>query len=391
MTFLPDDILKSPPFQAFLADMATLGVTPVAEGGRAYAVIAARSNARWWFLPLEDRRAAAAGLELMHPITRAAKAAKITARVVAQLGLCRFLGKGQMRLSCLPELTRAFGSEASHLAYFTGTDGPHRKTTVQVMKADGTILGYCKLSRKKHVRPYIRNEAEMLARVAALNLATADLPHVIALSDDADLTLLVTDSQKSADAMSPVQLGALHLRWLDELCTRTKRFGAATLLADLAGRIAAIKEVAGEEWANRISRSLDALHPVKTDIQLCFVHGDFTPWNSFTCGDRLYVFDWEYANPAWPVGFDFVHFMLSTIPPNRQLQQLPRVLEELASAQFARHKESAHRALLLSLVCHAVFYLGRLAEVQGALTDWRDGPVRATLIDRMLDAGGLDT
>ena len=67
---------SSPPFRAFLADIATLGVTQVGRAGVRYSVIKARSNPRWWLLPQDERRAAAAGLEMLQPITRAAKVAK---------------------------------------------------------------------------------------------------------------------------------------------------------------------------------------------------------------------------------------------------------------------------------------------------------------------------
>lgn len=386
---LPNHIRDANPFLEFLMDLDALGASQVSSGGIAYAVIAARSNPRWWLLPLDNGRVAIAGLEMLQPVTRAAKTAKTIARLMARFCPQYCLGKGTIQFSGLPNLSGAFGSQTVHVAYFTGTDGPHRKTAIQVMDADGTILGYGKLSRNKVIRPYIRNEAEMLARVANLGLATVDLPRVLALRDDSNLTMLVTDSHKSANLITPLQPGALHLRWLEGLRLRTKQVGAAMLLEVLASRLSAVESLAGASWVNRINRAFGVLHPAAGDIELCLVHGDFTPWNSFVQGDRLYVFDWEYADPSWPVGYDLAHFMLATIPPERQLRELPRVLEYLAGAHFDHNEGAARRALLLSLVCHSTFYIGRLAEVQGALTDWGDGPVRAALIDSLLNESGL--
>jgi hypothetical protein len=82
--------------------------------------------------------------------------------------------------------------------------------------------------------------------------------------------------------------------------------------------------------------------------------------------------------------------MLATTTPGQQPQELSRVLKRLANAQFDGNERAARQALLLSLACHALLYLGRLAEVQGALMDWGDGPVRAALIDGLLDLGGHD-
>jgi hypothetical protein len=42
-----------------------------------------------------------------------------------------------------------------------------------------------------------------------------------------------------------------------------------------------------------------------------FCHGDFAPWNVKLSGERLFVFDWEYARAA-PAGFDLIHFFVQT-------------------------------------------------------------------------------
>lgn len=378
----------APPFRAFLADMAALGITPVTRGGRVYAVIAARSNLRWWLLPLDNRRAAAAGLEMLQPISTAAMVAKTGARILARCGPKGLLGQRQVRLSGVPDMADSFGTEDIHLAYFTGTNGPHRKTTLQVMDNDGVTLGYAKMSRMPHIRSYIHHEAEMLARVATLGLPSGEIPQVLALRDVSELTMLVTDTRKCVDVTIPLRLGVAHLRWLDDLRARTVQIGAAPLLETLTSGLKSVKTVAGMSWDRRITLALSALGPIATGLPLCFVHGDFTPWNCFVQGNQIYVFDWEYAHPAWPVGFDLAHFMLATIPPDKQLMKLPRLLADLAEIQFDNDLVGARHALLLSFVCHALFYLGRLTEVQGDLTDWTDGPVRAGMIDWLLESVG---
>ena len=95
MKILSDDIRRAAPFVAFLDDLGSLGIEPVAQGGQSYAVIAARSNQRWWLIPLDNRRAAAAGLEMMQPVTPVARMAKAGARAVARFGPHVLLGKGK--------------------------------------------------------------------------------------------------------------------------------------------------------------------------------------------------------------------------------------------------------------------------------------------------------
>ena len=93
------------------------------------------------------------------------------------------------------------------MAFFTGTDGPHRKTTIQLMDNDGAILGYCKMSRKSHIRPYLRNEADMLSHVANLELRSANIPNVLEFRDDASITFLVTNSLKTEQSKIKKRLG----------------------------------------------------------------------------------------------------------------------------------------------------------------------------------------
>ena len=374
-------------FLAFIGDMTVIGVTPVNAGGVRYALIAARSNRRWWLLPLDEGSAAVAGLEMMQPTTRAATLAKAVARVLARFGPHRLLGCGQLRLSGMPELGGAFACRAAHVACFTGTDGPHRKTTLQIMDACGAILGYAKISRASHVRPYLRNEAAMLTRVAALGLTTADVPTLLSVRDDEAVTMLVTDSLKSSSHTAPLKPRAEHQRFLNELRAKTERQGGGATLDALEKRMLVLASVGGAEWTGRIARMAALLRPVQDEIPVCLAHGDFTPWNTFLQGGRLYVFDWEYANLAWPVGFDLAHFLLATIPPDQQPESLPELVNRISSEHFGGNKTVAWRALLLSLSCHAVFYLGRLLEAGSPLSDWIEGPGRAAMLDRLLAQG----
>lgn len=379
------DIIYSAPFQSFLGDLAKLGVEPVDYGGRLFAVIEARSNRRWWLIPLDDRRAATSGLEMLQPVSYGASAAKILSQLITRFGPYGLLGKGKLRLSGIPDLRDAFGADAQHIACFTGTDGPHRKTTLQVMNSDGTILGYAKLSSESHIRPYIRNEALTLERLAQLDLAAVDVPIKLTMRDDTDMTLLITNSRKTKDATTILQPGILHLGWLEHIREQTSQLGAKQLLVELTNQLKKVEGVAGIEWSCRLARALDALRPVADSIPLCQVHGDFTPWNTFVQHKRLYIFDWEYANPAWPVGYDLVHFLLATIPPVQQAQHLSQIEKTLISTQFQGNERAGRRSLLLSLLCHALLYLLRVSETEGALDDWGGNFARAQLIEAMLE------
>ena len=381
---LSNDIRRALPFTAFLKDLACIGVEPVAQGGQRYAVIAARSNLRWWLLPLDSRPAAAAGLDMLQPVTRTAKLAKTAARGLALFGPHALLGCGHLRLSRLPDLDETFDGRATHMSFFTGTDGPHRKTSMQIMDIDGAILGYAKMSRALHLRPYLRNEANVLTRLKELGLTSVDVPMVQVIRDDDEMTLLITDSLKSSSHSVPLHLGTEHLFFLNELRAKTERLGACDVLDGLERRMAELAPVGGREWTERIASVMALLRPVQDKIPVYLAHGDFTPWNTFLQDGRLYVFDWEYANLARPVGFDLAHFILATIPPDQQLDSLANLLSRTSCEHFIGNKAAAWRSLVLSLSCHAVFYLKRLLEAGSPLSDWIEGPTRAAMLDRLL-------
>lgn len=384
MTSLLDQFQSQPPFAAFLADIAELGVRPVQQGGLRYAVVAARSNPRWWLVPLDSRRATAAGFEMLQPVTTTARLAKMSAQTLARFGPHRFLGKGILRLSGMPDLGGAFDGAAAHVAYFTGTDGPHRKTAVQVMSETGGILGYAKFSRAAHLRPYLRNEAEMLARIGQMSLNSADFPSRVAFQETDAFSVLVTDSLKTRGHAAPRTPDARHIAFLQDLRAKTELRGAQPVLTWIERQAQALAPVAGEAWQTRLMQVANRLRPTAADMALCLTHGDFTPWNTFVQGQQFYVFDWEYAQPAWPVGFDLTHFLLASMGRAARADQFTELRKRLAEAHFGGDCEAAQKALLLSLACHACFYLGRLAEVRAPLRDWADGPMRAALIDRIL-------
>jgi hypothetical protein len=321
---------------------------------------------------------------MLQPVSWMARLAKILAGWVAKFGPRYFLGKGQIRLSGLPNFGDAFAGLEENVACFTGTEGPHRKTALQVLDKDSAILGYAKLSREIHVRHYLRNEARMLCYLSELKIVSADVPALLRLQDDEEVTLLLTDSLKSPSYDVPLEPGPEHIAFLEELRSKSVKKGARATLDWLEGETARLAETAGYAWSARLGRVNEVLRPQVASLQVCLTHGDFTPWNCFKQAGRLYVFDWEYAQDSWPVGFDLAHFYLATVESDAQPDKVPFLLDALARAHFEGGRGQARYALMLSLACHAAFYLGRLYETGQPLHAWPGAAARAEMIDRLL-------
>ncbi len=374
------------PFDAFLADVGCLGVNPAARDGAGYeyAVIAARSNARWWIVPVGDARQTAAGLDLFHPMTPSAQLAKNTAAVLVRAGLGKLWRGRRISLSGLPDIDCRFTEEMAACAYFTGTAGPHRKSTIQVMGLHGQIIGYAKISRNPFVRNYLGNEARFLRGIGELNLRTADVPACLSFSDGEGHALLVTDSTGDVDNKSPRELTGRHLAFLCEVDARTRSGGADVAFGGLRDIHAVIAPLLTSVWNERLARGLAVLAPDSAAIPACVAHGDFTPWNCFLRNGKLYVFDWEYADAGYPVGYDYAHFHLSAFPQRPSAETIERLVEGLASNFHAGDRVLAARALLLSLLLHAGFYLRRAVEAREDIASWEQADIRAAIIDRLL-------
>jgi hypothetical protein len=379
---------SSESFGEFVGDLATLGVAPVSAGGRSYGLLRARTNDRWWLIPLGGGRPSAAAMAMFQPVSVAAAVAKAGVKTAARLGLSLGWSAGRISFGGLPDLPGLGLKGLAHCAYFTGTAGPHRKTAIQLMGGDGAILGYAKVSRRPLVKPFLMHEAEMLLRVERLALTTAETPTVLAFEPGLGqgATVLVTDSLKTAGARSSARPGPHHLRFLLEMSSRTQTVGAQYVHDSM--RSLSEDPRLPVAWVARLLSGLRVSAPFVETLPVALAHGDFTPWNSVMLKQGLYVFDWEYASENWPLGYDLVHYVLATSNLKAADQTVSALNQRVAATFLSGDVGAARICVLLSLLLHAAFYLRRQLEYSGGVDGWNDGDRRARLIDACLDQWG---
>lgn len=280
-----------------------------------YTVIGGRSNARWWLLPLGNRHVTTSGLALFQPINASAQRLKLGAVVLSQLGLIGLWAKPMVYIKGEPPIAKFFGSQPLSYAFFTGTDCPHRKIAVQVMNYRGRIEGYAKLTRSPQVRELLLHEAATLKKVNSLGLQTAHVPKVLFAGDLDNSTLLVTDTLKTARTPTTRRFTAAHRALIQELAQKTAEVQpvhVVDIAKDFRARYGRIRPQLETKWRRLLNNAISKLETQPTlKMNASLSHGDFTPWNTFVEGDRLYVFDWEYAEQARPVGTDIIHFVMN--------------------------------------------------------------------------------
>jgi hypothetical protein len=383
-------------FQAAMQDLAAVGVevspAPV-RGATPYAVIGGRSNARWWLVPLETGNLAASGLALFQPVLPSARCMKAVASWLGRARLQHLWARRKVYISPGTELARLSGrADTSRFAFFTGTDSPHRKLAVQMMDAQGGIHAFAKVARNVNVAALLAHEARTLRRLESLRLRSAAVPRVLRAQRVANATALVTDTLKTPASRSPVELTAAHVEFVRELAHLTQ--GPERTLGEIAAQFSSRAARAGgrlaAQWRQRLLRAAGYLarHP-QARVRTSLAHGDLTPSNTFLCGRKLYVFDWEYATDESLPGHDIAHFVLHA-PGCRPLdagQRYERARQHLLHACPDLEAGLLDTCLLAYLLSLCLRFIERAPMTgDGSIAGWESEAEHAALLEYALSA-----
>jgi hypothetical protein len=380
-SLMPMVFETSAPFQDFLGDVCSLGIVPGGDQATEYGVIFARSNQRYWLIPLHPKTAALAGFALFHPVTWRASVAKATAVLAVRVGLTPLWARTRICLDVSSMTKGYFDVPVSHLAFFTGTDGPHRKTAIEFIGLDGKILGYAKVTRQPHIAPYIQNESIILRRLETLCIESADVPKCLSFDDDGIRTLIVTDTLKSRLSVSPTTMTAAHFAFLHEIARKTRREADCVTRDDLIAQLRNASTGSPAGWQTRFETGIRLLQRADIELSVALTHGDFTPWNCFMQAGRLYVFDWEYSEASLPLGYDVMKFLTCQMASIGQKNVGDLVILEVARLYFDGNTRQAQTHYHLALLRHSAFYIQRAKSQGDGIELWPEHVQFATLID----------
>lgn len=382
-----NDLFLHPVFKEAIADIESLGVRVSSEASsnsKPYAVVGGRSNARWWLIPLENGRLTASGLALFQPLLTSARYMKAAASILSAIGLSRLWVKYKVFISGESSLARHFHpAESLSYAYFTGTSSPHRKVAVQIMDSSGTIKGFAKVSRNPRVHKLLNHEAGILIRLGMLNLQTINIPKLLYIGEQNDGALLITDTLKTPLTKTKTSLMPGHITALKELAERTIESNDGYFIQVLKQRYVHVSEKLTSKWQRRFENGLRYLEAANHGfLPSTLTHGDFTPWNTFFTGKKLYVFDWEYAETDYPCSNDLIHFLLATPgfrkkTPIIQIRLLCKHIEN--NYEISLDKAIAH--LIIYLLSHTLRYVERLDNDLNRIESWEGEAENAELME----------
>ncbi|MGH9005221.1 MAG: hypothetical protein ACRDYV_19030, partial [Acidimicrobiia bacterium] len=219
-----------------------------------------------------------------------------------------------------------FGRRDLQMAVILGPPRLNRKPVLQLLAADGEVLGYVKAAWNDLTRALVSNEAAVLTSLGGAPRNTFVAPRLLHHGPFGALDLLAASPLPNAvrpeqsqvfDPPLPViteiaRLGDVHSAplaggayWQDVL----RRLEARTAVLPPGGR--------GVPGGNATDDPLRAVvawvgeRHGATELRFGTWHGDFTPWNMARLDDGIFVWDWERSGAA-PVGLDLLHFLFQS-------------------------------------------------------------------------------
>ena len=328
---------------------------------RRFAAIPNLESARW-FIPLDSNAVSSAAFKLYSPTRWSARLKRAAVRVMSRLGMPGWYKDevwiAQREAPPLEEfLKSSLPNEDLRLALSAGAPEParNRKASAALLRLDGGIIGFAKISGSPLARKLVEREANVLAALAHTN-ARANVPKLLARGMVDDRFVLIQSQVTGGPA--PAKLTSAHRAFLASLeSNHTRPAVDAELVTTLGSRLDQLGTAADglHELLDPIVYSLDGLSTPRT----C-VHGDFAPWNFRRTGDRLCAFDWEYGRTDGLPMIDETHHELQVgyLMRNWTVDEAARKLDELAAEQA---RFSQNHAVALQNV-YLLDVLLRLAE-----------------------------
>ena len=210
-------------------------------------------------------------------------------------------------------LSETTGERELVLSLSPGTPGTFQKLTIQVMRLDGTILGYMKMPMTEAAGQRLRHEATIVRDLYLYPELRPHIPRLIFAGLLEDRYVLF---QSALDGKpGPLRYTPVHEQFLDRLhgCRSERRAGLHIVEETglkwerIAGRMGQKWQELGRETLRIAAHELES-HEIACGIQ----HGDFAPWNTRIKDGDLRLFDWESASWSAPVLWDQFHFMAQT-------------------------------------------------------------------------------
>ena len=295
------------------------------ERVEAYLALPRAANARL-LVPLGSPKAAATALARNHDATsKKARLARAGLGAGLKIGLTQrvadrvdifvdpALSPAERPQHLLTEHLRTmFGRRDLEMAVILGVPRLNRKPVLQVLASDGTVVGYVKAAWNDLTAGLVRNEARVLADLAAAKPTTFTPPAFVAAGPWGGLELIAASALPNAARPDPAQILDPPMAVIAEIAGLWGRSTAR--LSDSPYWTGVRDRLASQDSSDLLQRAVDWIERRHggDDIAFGAWHGDFTPWNMARSSEITYLWDWERSAAA-PAGLDLLHFLFQGV------------------------------------------------------------------------------
>lgn len=225
------------------------------------------------------------------------------------------------------------------LTFTIGTPGAFQKVAALAWSESIEPIAFAKVASTRPAAEKLQNEARMISTLRDQADLDNQLPSVIGLDDYGEGAVLL--QSLAPLGTSPAHWSSEHDRFLRRVADATAvrhDFAESHMWQRTQAIGLALLNKVSAPWPTRISQSLAVLEASLCGqvSDLVVAHRDFTPWNTRTREDgTLFVYDWEFAEAGYPIGFDRLHFEASLtarslgVRSSRRRLQMDRAVREL--------------------------------------------------------------
>jgi thymidylate kinase/predicted pyridoxine 5'-phosphate oxidase superfamily flavin-nucleotide-binding protein len=195
-----------------------------------------------------------------------------------------------------------------------GTPGPHRKPVIQVVTPKGRTVAYAKVGANAATDALVKNEAATLLRLSQRDGLSFTFPRAMGSADWNGHPINLQSAPAAALHAASDNFSPEYLSIVDQISAIDRSRSVlckSEFWSALTAKIHATRHPYFRHLLMRIAEVLSQRFGSQ-EFVFHFSHGDLAPWNLRRVADRLYLFDWEYAAPDRPVGWDIFHFFVQT-------------------------------------------------------------------------------